>query len=1485
MEGAARQKFFAKIRRIAHKHREEYKARIRKASETLKGGGCDADGFFKGECNDAINKWFEDTFDPKKNGLEKAFEPGGPLDKAFDPEKNGVNEAFRKFGKDLDKAHQWVGDNMNGKGMYEMGRTLKDAGRAGFGALGALTKSPTAVFVMLMYVAEQFPAVEVAISAIEMAGKIANGEMPNADEWLHLAVNVALVCAGPAGVEKAVSNGVEKAVVGGVATGMARLGPAVSAQTARIVAKGTKVVAKKAGEYAATGAKSVISNTAPTPISKTVQRGLAMANFFGAVTVASKLDSQKDNEIRAGYAGVANTFFGRPGEQWTAYLNARAKADGFVTEVLKAQPWLKKPPRPQYTPLPNKPEAETIPPKIALWNDYEQQLNELKNEYKRILDAIDKHQGDDYKEVQDLAYEMGQYGSREGMVAYYYALNPPQKPPKESERIRIYNEKKEAYEELLSEWEEEGPRLQQEELNAKLALRDFQEGHGFLPSAILDPDQQFVVDGQGKKVVLEDPVPMGKPIQPTEQEIADWEFKNQQKNNLILGWNNQNDYLRDEFEKNQVEAWRVSTSRKFESGALNINSWLKRVDEPFFIIYGETVSRFKGANVYNYYEPDVKDVNRIKETVSNWNQRTKDLLNDNYLTSATGIGGKKAGGMTTWREIGFRNGIDMDPKPPKVLSKQTDYDPNLSRARLVCEWFQASLGWSKEESIAAFYHTTFHITKKYLNDFWKAENRYCLADFNWREKQDFKKMYGTTEQHDIERDVAVNSRESTIYSDAEKFKPAKYETESRPDGSCYQDTPDDFVGYIWPTDNRWDAANMEKERDKDGVPVMQLLYGRIEVPPPQPGEPDWDRFSMPPTPTPLKYWPKPPKAWKIEEPEVKVGGTSATTKSGMNMKETYEYVQEIEAARAKVAAEMTATIIEAVAAAAKAKSDQVDALATESDVKDAIESDPMDFEELGTHELIANEFRRGALVDTTKKYADDYDAHAKTLGETLHLWEDERFMAESRALAPLGEFNKPDCYNNICIQYDSSKLDHIQIHEDDDTIEKRTDRWIAKRTAEENWWANKLLRWTPGKAAPALANAKLLWDMAEQLLVDDEVINDINEINREASEALAREQAEAKAKKREEDFHAANEALLEEQRQFMETHNGMSPATWKKEQEKANKGRVDEIEGYRLKAVAEQQQAWDESVENRKPPRDDEGKMEFMDWWYVRTYGEGAFSMFTTADFWPTFIEQYNPTTDDFEMWRNETKNVPKKVRPKAEPVVPEQPLFAPQTIRSEPPSTDEEKESFKNWYNKATGQNYETPDVPLAYATPTDIEAWGTTLSGGGKKDCGCGRRSLCPTNLPKRSTMKVHDYMSVIGLGDMVGDESVERRVGGSKSFKDWCSEEAEEHGGAGPKMASLEASQRPGADKIRHYQKLYAKTRTVKIKPFEERPNLLGELPKVNSIGVWGGDKPRPAGAESDWYYPKDLSFEEGAESSGSQAASAVARSSGGCYNCSF
>lgn len=98
---------------------------------------------------------------------------------------------------------------------------------------------------------------------------------------------------------------------------------------------------------------------------------------------------------------------------------------------------------------------------------------------------------------------------------------------------------------------------------------------------------------------------------------------------------------------------------------------------------------------------------------------------------------------------------------------------------------------------------------------------------------------------------------------------------------------------------------------------------------------------------------------------------------------------------------------------------------------------------------------------------------------------------------------------------------------------------------------------------------------------------------------------------------------------------------------------------------------------------------------------------------------------------------------------------------------------------------------------------------------------------------------------------------------------------------KQMTLSESQRPGKHHIQALQRHRIARQTVKIVPAHHRPVLLREMSPAATIGIsgmgrTGGDIPRPNSSQQDWYYPTDLNFEAGAESSGN---------AGGAYMASF
>jgi len=100
-------------------------------------------------------------------------------------------------------------------------------------------------------------------------------------------------------------------------------------------------------------------------------------------------------------------------------------------------------------------------------------------------------------------------------------------------------------------------------------------------------------------------------------------------------------------------------------------------------------------------------------------------------------------------------------------------------------------------------------------------------------------------------------------------------------------------------------------------------------------------------------------------------------------------------------------------------------------------------------------------------------------------------------------------------------------------------------------------------------------------------------------------------------------------------------------------------------------------------------------------------------------------------------------------------------------------------------------------------------------------------------------------------------------------------------------VEQTQRPNRQHVLALWQRRNSQRTVKIKPFSQRPNLLREVPQVNTIGVGqggaktvrlaGGDLVVGATSESDWYYPTSKTFSEGATTTGESGDAAEVRAS--------
>lgn len=84
----------------------------------------------------------------------------------------------------------------------------------------------------------------------------------------------------------------------------------------------------------------------------------------------------------------------------------------------------------------------------------------------------------------------------------------------------------------------------------------------------------------------------------------------------------------------------------------------------------------------------------------------------------------------------------------------------------------------------------------------------------------------------------------------------------------------------------------------------------------------------------------------------------------------------------------------------------------------------------------------------------------------------------------------------------------------------------------------------------------------------------------------------------------------------------------------------------------------------------------------------------------------------------------------------------------------------------------------------------------------------------------------------------------------------------------MGIIDKTQRPSRQHVLALWQKRNSQRTVKIKPYTQRPNLLVEHPsqKAKVVRLAGGDLPVGETSETDWYYPTSKTFTEGASTSG-------------------
>lgn len=82
-------------------------------------------------------------------------------------------------------------------------------------------------------------------------------------------------------------------------------------------------------------------------------------------------------------------------------------------------------------------------------------------------------------------------------------------------------------------------------------------------------------------------------------------------------------------------------------------------------------------------------------------------------------------------------------------------------------------------------------------------------------------------------------------------------------------------------------------------------------------------------------------------------------------------------------------------------------------------------------------------------------------------------------------------------------------------------------------------------------------------------------------------------------------------------------------------------------------------------------------------------------------------------------------------------------------------------------------------------------------------------------------------------------------------------------------VDATQRPSRMKVLALWRERNSQRTVKIKPYTQRPNLLNPVErnvKGKTVRLAGGDLPVGETSEQEWYYPTTKTFSEGATTAG-------------------
>ncbi len=244
----------------------------------------------RGGGNNAIENWFENTFDPAKNGVNEAFAPNGPIAAAFDPKKNGVEEAFIKFGENTIEAFDEIGRKMKERlerDKENINRTFEPLKNY----FDKVASDPLELIILLLTIAEFNPAFKVATDAALLAGELAQGQTPSGADVGALMLGLASASGASALVSRKIGNQVNKQlsvdVVNGFRTKMGGVGGVRGAVTGALGDTPGAV----AGKLAVMGATGAIKPK--TDMRR--RKALALLSFFdSAVNGFNRYESDAD---------------------------------------------------------------------------------------------------------------------------------------------------------------------------------------------------------------------------------------------------------------------------------------------------------------------------------------------------------------------------------------------------------------------------------------------------------------------------------------------------------------------------------------------------------------------------------------------------------------------------------------------------------------------------------------------------------------------------------------------------------------------------------------------------------------------------------------------------------------------------------------------------------------------------------------------------------------------------------------------------------------------------------------------------------------------------------------------------------------------------------------------------------------------------------------------------------------------------------------